>query len=460
MTKGFTQLKFFLFSIFLIIAVASCQDDEQIIDNGFKTADEYSNEVALEWHYLYETISRYAPGYRPPAAARFLAYSGLAAYEAIVDGIPGYQSVMNVVATDVEVPEIDPDLEYHWPTVVNEVYAYLFTEFFPHIRQADKAAISALQNQFNQQFESEVSAEVFNRSKAHGLAVAKTFFEWSQTDEIGHNGYQNPHPSDYLPPQGPSLWQPTPPDYTAGLFPYWGSVRPFAVRGSDMVGFPPLSFSEDQQSAFYAQALEVYALTNLNDAELQWVGEFWSDDVFGLTFEPAGRWIAVLNQVIDLEKSDLATAVFAYAKMGMALCDTGIMVWFNKYIFNVERPVSYIQRVMDPNWETTLDDPLAQLNGVTPPFPAYPSGHSGFGGAAAEILKDVFGFSYAMTDRCHEGRTEFLGMPRSFNNFDEMAIENAISRVYLGVHYRMDCDEGIRMGALAGRRVNELPWRN
>ena len=48
---------------------------------------------------------------------------------------------------------------------------------------------------------------------------------------------------------------------------------------------------------------------------------------------------------------------------------------------------------------------------------------------------------------------------RSFSSFYDMAIENAYSRIWLGVHWRMDCDEGVRMGYLCGRRVNSLPFK-
>jgi hypothetical protein len=81
------------------------------------------------------------------------------------------------------------------------------------------------------------------------------------------------------------------------------------------------------------------------------------------------------------------------------------------------------------------------------------------GGAGAEALASVFGYSYSMTDRCHLGRTEFEGIPRTFGSFYEMAQENAWSRVLLGTHWRMDCDEGVRFGTFIGRKVNALPWK-
>ena len=92
------------------------------------------------------------------------------------------------------------------------------------------------------------------------------------------------------------------------------------------------------------------------------------------------------------------------------------------------------------------------------PTPAYPSGHFAFGGAAGAILDSVLG-AMTFTDNCHETRKDVNGKPRTFSSFTAAGQENADSRVYLGVHYPMDCTEGIRIGKLVAQRVNELKWK-
>ena len=38
--------------------------------------------------------------------------------------------------------------------------------------------------------------------------------------------------------------------------------------------------------------------------------------------------------------------------------------------------------------------------------------------------------------------------------------ENAISRVLLGVHFRMDCDAGVELGRqVASRILTKIPWK-
>jgi hypothetical protein len=242
--------------------------------------------------------------------------------------------------------------------------------------------------------------------------------------------------------------------------PYYGKARTFAITDADKLCPAPHPYSEAKNSNFYAQALEVYAQSGPTITyEGRWIGQYWSDDLLNLTFSPGPRWLAVANQVYVLENSSLETAIYGNVKVGMTLSDAAVACWHSKFYYNVERPASYIQRVIDPSFVPPLDHPLTGEIGITPSFPAYPSGHSTMGAAAAEVLSDIFGYDYAMTDRCHDNRSEFIGTPRAFNSFYEMAEENAWSRVPLGVHYRMDCEHGVNLGLRVGRKVNDLPWK-
>jgi membrane-associated phospholipid phosphatase len=105
-----------------------------------------------------------------------------------------------------------------------------------------------------------------------------------------------------------------------------------------------------------------------------------------------------------------------------------------------------------------LNNPLTGEKGITPSFPAYPSGHSTMGAAGAAVLSDAFGYAYAFTDYCHDTRTEFVGKARPFRSFYEAATENALSRIPLGVHWRMDCEEGVVLGIACGHKVNTFAW--
>lgn len=456
--KNWKLLSGVLFA-FMVLSNVGCKKD--VLDEA-KLAQEFSAEVPVSWFKLLEQVDRYSPGVRPPASSRLFGYIGLAGYEAAVHGMPGNRSLGSHYA-GLFLPAPEAGKTYHWPAAVNAAYHQMLVYVYPHIDATDKNRIHDLNNEMEATLQTQTSQETFARSKAFGNAIASAIFDWSRNDVGGHEAWKDPFPVNYQPPQGPGLWQPTWPDYTKALFPYWGQVRTFAMNGADIIAKQPIAWSENPQSQFYAQAKETFEWTNRvnagTDYEGRWLAEFWSDDFEGVTFTPPMRLLAIATQVIEKERTRLDVAVQIYARMGMAMADAAIAIWNSKFIYNVERPISYIRRNMDANWKSSLNHPITGIQGVTPPFPAYPSGHSGFGGAGAAVLTQFFGNFYSFTDNCHKNRTEFLGTPRSFSSFTQLAEEDAYSRIPLGVHFRMDCDEGIRLGYLAAQRVSQLPWR-
>ena len=438
---------------FLLFLVLSCKTNQE--GTPLERINNIDATVANEWMDNFLTVERYAPGFRPPVAARSLAYINLAAYEAIVPNSAAYKSVAaNFVG--LVVPKRETGRIYNEQAISNEVYYQMMKNFFPHVTDAYKASIETQYQKFDI---SKINADELARSKQYGQAMAKAVFDFSLTDVIGSKGYLNNQPTDYIAPTGAGKWQPSFPDFSKPLLPYWGKIRDFVITEAEKLSPPPLPYSANISSAFFFQGFEVHQVTTPLSYEQQWIGEFWSDDIYKLTFEPSGRWIAIAQQVVRKEKVPLEKAIYTYVKVSIGLSDAGLACWNSKYVYNVERPVTYIRREINKDWVSALNNPLVKVKGVTPPFPAYPSGHSTFGAVAAEILNDIYGKNYAMTDRCHEGRTEFIGTPRSFKNFDAMAEENAYSRIPLGVHYRMDCSEGLRLGYQTGKAVNRLAWK-
>lgn len=76
--------------------------------------------------------------------------------------------------------------------------------------------------------------------------------------------------------------------------------------------------------------------------------------------------------------------------MGITLNDCAVVCWNSKWHYNTERPEHFIKDVIDPTWESQLDHPYTGTRGVTPAFPAYPSGHSTFGGGGAFALAAIW----------------------------------------------------------------------
>lgn len=440
------------------LTFSACQNDDTDVPEQPITAD-YTSDVVIQWNDLILEVERFTPGYLPPVAARAYGYIGLAAYETVVPGMPDHQSLRNSFA-GLELPDF-PSQTIHYPTALNAAYATIIREFFPTAPAAQQSAIIALQSNFNDRFEPEISPETLNASIDWGTAVAEAVYAWSARDPAGHEGYLHNTDPSYVPPAGPGLWQPTYPNYHEALLPHWGQARLFAASTDDKCS-PPLVYSVDPGSEFYAQALETENKVNLIHQGLnyedKWIAQFWSDDCSALTFSPGGHWVAIATQALKQTHADLAKSVVVMAKLGMAISDAGIRCWSEKYRFNLLRPVHYIRDVMGHQSWNSIMCPDGQGNYFTPAFPTYPSGHGTFGAAAAEVLTDEFGHSFLMTDNCHKDRTEFIGTPRTFNSFYEMAGENAYSRIPIGVHFRMDAEAAIDLGYKIGRKVNALPW--
>lgn len=226
--------------------------------------------------------------------------------------------------------------------------------------------------------------------------------------------------------------------------PSWGENRPFVLDSGTACGPPaPPAYSEAPGSAFYNQAAEVYETGKGLTDEQKAIATFWADNP-GETSTPPGHSLSIVSQVLRQEGATLGLAAEAYVRAGLAVADAFIGCWNAKYQYNLVRPVTYIQAVIDPAWEPMV---------ATPPFPEYTSGHSVQSAAVARLLTDLFGDEMAFTDHAHDGR----GLaPRSFTSFEAFSEEAAISRLYGGIHYRAAIEEGLEQGRCIGRQVSAL----
>ncbi len=280
----------------------------------------------------------------------------------------------------------------------------------------------------------------FDRSVAFGKKVADAVLAWAATD-----GFAEFNNCPYLPAPVPGDWEPTPPDFNPNpLQPCWGQIRPLVLTsGADCPPPGHPEFSTDSGSQFYATALEVYNVgVNLTD-EQKTIADYWADGPVA-TGTPPGHWIALVGQLARNDALSLAAAAEAYARVGIAVYDAFIECWHFRYETNLQRPVTYINDNIDAGWLPYI---------ATPSFPTYTSGHSTQSGAAAEVLTDMFGVR-AFTDTI---RTDHdLGppvAPRSFGSFDHAAYEAAVSRLYGGIHYVFDNQDGLLSGRCIGHTI-------
>jgi len=227
----------------------------------------------------------------------------------------------------------------------------------------------------------------------------------------------------------------------AALEPAWGTMRTFALDSAAACPAPPAHpFSRDNPSALYAEALEVIELRRELTEEQKRIAYFWADNP-GESGTPAGHWMSVVSSVSDQWALSPERTVEAYALTAIAVADAFIGCWRTKFTTHVIRPVTYIQRYIDPAWQPLLN---------TPNFPTYTSGHSTQSAAAAEVLTALLGDNRPYDDPTHVT----LGHPvKRLASFREAAREAGMSRLYGGIHFAMDNVAGRQQGECIGRTV-------
>ena len=407
-------------------------------------------EVATRWFELALELVKETPGFTPPVASRAFGYLGVTLYEAVSPGINGVTSLAGQLEGLEPLPAPAPNESYYWPSVANSALSEMSSRLWGDASPEAQARIDALEATLARRFSRQADPETLTRSAAQGSAIAEAVHAWAREDG-GHRGYSTNFPAEYEMPIGPGLWVSTPPAYAGAMQPGWGSNRPFVARSEDCALEPPLAYSEDPASAFYAEALEVYETVQTLTPEKRETARYWADDP-GETATPPGHWVSILTRFLDEGGYGLERASVAYAQLGIALADAFIAGWEAKYQYNLVRPITYIQKVIDPQWNRSeVTDPV-----LTPPFPEYPSGHSVQSGAAAWVLTRLFG-TVAFTDHTHDPRGF---APRHYDSFMAAAREAALSRLYGGVHYRAAIENGLEQGICIGQRVSNLQFFN
>ena len=236
-------------------------------------------------------------------------------------------------------------------------------------------------------------------------------------------------------------WVPTPFHYQFPPTDPAASTWRSWLLGSPSQFRPPLPYGYGSQ-AFCAELAEVYEMNNSSDPALKQLAFFW-DDGPG-TYSPAGHWNDLAVDVMRARKISTERAALVFAVMNAAIVDAFIAVWDAKYAYWTQRPVTAIRErpsvcggsVHHPNWFPNL---------VTPPFPAFPSGHSGESAAAARVLQ------YFFPDKGQDP-SALVGNHGTAGSFDQIADEVGLSRLVGGIHYRADNEASL----VLGRRIADL----
>jgi hypothetical protein len=293
---------------------------------------------------------------------------------------------------------------------------------------------------------------------------------------------------DFEPSDEPGKWRKDPiSEIPIALGASWGDVKPFVLESGRQfrVEPPPLMGSRAYAVAYE----EVKRLGGARETptertdEQTAVGIFWAYDGTPSLCAPPRLYNQIILTVADRMHTDFLGLTRLLAIANVAMADAGIAIWESKFFYQFWRPITGIREadrgtgptgVGDGNRATIGDPtfvplgaPASNLTGpdFTPPFPSYPSGHAGFGGALFEVLRQFYGrddISFTFLSDEFNGVTRGADgevrprQPRRFTSFSEAEEENGQSRIYLGIHWSFDKTEGIAQG----RRVARYVMRN
>lgn len=404
-----------------------------------QAAGDAGAQVMRQWYRLMLELVRHTPTYSPPVASRAFAYTGVIAHEVLRGGPGGGVTLAGQLNELLPLPERESGAAHDEAVLLNAALALAVKQFFANTGPTGQRAMQAMEKALTRQVETGVAPDVLRRSRDFAEAVVLHVSAWSGADRgavVENLGF----PETWELTSGPAHWVPTSTVAVQQkpLLPFWGNVRPFAMpEGNSCPLPPPPAYSEDPSSEFYKEAKEVYDTVNTLTKEQRAIAAFWSDDPM-LSSTPPGHWISIAMTELDLEAAPATRWAAVMARLGITLADAFIGCWHSKFEYDLVRPITYIQRVIDPKWQPILN---------TPPFPEYPSGHSTQSGAAAAVLDAVFGADHAFVDGTHLDD----GIPeRPFANFQAAAQEAGISRLYGGIHFRAAIERGLDQGACIG----------
>ena len=227
-------------------------------------------------------------------------------------------------------------------------------------------------------------------------------------------------------PRGPEHWEPPPGSAGRPNRPWAAKAKSWVV--SPISRFRPKPPPKYGSKEFIANARDVIRVKEQLTPRQKRLADFW-EGMEG-TALPAGIWNRVAIEYVRDKKLSVPRQARAFALLNVALADAGSAIWDSKYLTGWwdPRPINAIRDLgLDKKWESYLSP--------TPLFPAYPSGTSGYSGAAGEVLAYLF--------------------PDDAKMWRGRATEAGYSRLWGGVHWRIDVEAGLPIGQKAGRVVTE-----
>ena len=227
---------------------------------------------------------------------------------------------------------------------------------------------------------------------------------------------------------------------------HWQNVTPFGIESASsfLLGPPPALTSNEYAKTYN----EVMTVGSANSTERS------QDRANVALFYAASSPTQVFNQaavqVAQEQGVSLSENAHALALVNMAMSDSLVASFFNKYHYNFWRPETAIHGGDTDGNSKTEADPSYVPFITTPCFPSYPSNHGSAGNAASEVLRRLYG---------EAGHSMTLTNPvvpaiaLQYSSFKQISDDISDARVYGGIHFRTDQEAGADLGRAIGTTV-------
>jgi len=299
---------------------------------------------------------------------------------------------------------------------------------------------------------SQVNGAVRQRSVEIGHAAAAAVLDSRKTDKWDSQAEYRFHP------MGPGVYAEfrehsgTPAGFVFGAG--WAGVTPFVLLRADQfrVGPPPAIESKEYAAAFN-EVKDVGSFASRTRTADQTHRALWWKEFVEASHNRLAR------ELVMRDRLDVRRAARLFALLNVSIFDGYVSSFDSKFFYNHWRPYTAIHWAdKDGNPATELDAEWDNLHKHTYAFPSYPSAHGTVCAAAMTVIAETFGENrkFTMTTRAVDragpmsGKVAMDPPTRSFDSFPGAALECALSRVYLGIHFRYDSLAGNELGRDVG----------
>jgi hypothetical protein len=318
-------------------------------------------------------------------------------------------------------------------------------------------------------------------SKDQGIAVGQ-YVAANLLQARANDGSANLDNPPYVPTDALGFHQVDPLNPNQGFYGcHTANVTPFTMTTVSQFIPPALDDSSIagraaflQSDAYTAAYNEVMAVggdgintPTIRTPEQTEIGFFWMYDGRPGLGKPMRFYNQIARVVAEQENNTVEQNARLFALVNIAMADGGLTCWTRKYADGMWRPILGIRNaaatgnaatIGDPNWTplgAQASNPRPGETNFTPPFPSYTSGHATFGAAMFRTLARFYGrddLTFTVISDEFNGITRGADgnvrpiRARTFHSFSDAAFENGQSRIYLGIHWGFDRDEGIRCG--------------